>query len=36
MEKTTIELRNLQGERQDLLDQLIRTQENIKVKKLLK
>ena len=30
MDKTTVELKNLQGERQDLLDQLIRTQENIK------
>ena len=30
MDKTTIELKNLQGERQDLLDQLISTQDNIK------
>ena len=31
MEKTTEELKHLQGERQDLLDQLIKTQDNIKM-----
>ena len=30
MDKTTIELKNLQGERQELLDHLISTQDNIK------
>ena len=30
MDKTTIELKNLQGERQELLDNLISTQDNIK------
>ena len=30
MDKTTIELKNLQAERQELLDHLISTQDNIK------